>query len=457
MKGCESMRKKWLVKLVGGIVSICIGVGTALILNRNIFTDESRNIRVKADVKVKEEFNLEKEKSKTSNEALIKELKYDGCIYYNDIKYDKDVYIKTYLFEITPNMKVNENNDLFLEGIDLGWTMKIDNKDYGVLYAIPTKITINEKDQIMDSKGKKVLETLDIYLIESKINDNGKIELVNKEEKTYKEFIEEKENKEYKKFFINDLEKYKADSKESLKDETELKLLTEEIKNKYKMKKISYENFEEVYGSNYRYYVGYFLDEKNYENNVYAIRDRKEDKTYTFQKETSPSIREIFQYKDKLYALRREGDILEIELKEDKIEIINTFKNKVKHESVGECHLLGLKDGYVYFRNYKPVDSIMAFDLEKEEFKLVYNSKFEVMEDIDMFNGYIAFYKDPKNSGAKSIGVLKEDKIEILIDNIEDMKYSTELFNEDTVIIENRKEDKQTKKLFTEIKVYKLN
>ncbi|MGL4851004.1 MAG: hypothetical protein ACRC28_19120 [Clostridium sp.] len=428
--------KRFLIKW--GILGISVGAIIGIVGNYKLLKDETRTVEGKGpiELKVKEFKNLNKDKAISEKEALIKEIDIENNFLYDGMTLEKeDVYIQVFVFNKTKNMKLKDEKYLELDGEVIGKSLTIGGEVYGALNSLEPNIKIEEESLLNGDTDKR--EKVDYYLIKAKVLEDGSLKAIKKEKKKSEEFLSYNKQNEGKSDLYEYKDKYNID--------------IEKIKKEVNKKERFYEvNEIEILNSEGRYY---FLElfNKNMEI-TYVLGDREKDKIYIKKnKNENASIKGGFLYDGEIYLLERKGDIYKVKENNKTIKIIEEYKNDKRNESAIEFNLIGIEGENVYFRNALPLDSLMSFNLKEKNFNLVYDSRYEVMENMDMKDGYITFYENSKESNKKIIGYLENGKIDAKIKDIVEEKNSiTRIYKERAVIVS--KDDKGKVK----IKILKL-
>ncbi|WP_297633186.1 DUF5590 domain-containing protein [uncultured Clostridium sp.] len=443
------MKKKNI--LAWGISGICIGILMGVVTSKDLFEEETRYVQSRKKIQATELKNIENKEADKSE--LIKRFRYERDMEYSDINYeDGTLYFKSYLFDITEEMKFNDGLNIQFEGDKLSWVMEIDKKFYGVVSELEKGDIEVEKNKIISNRTGKETK-LNAFLVEFKLDEkDGKLKEIGREKKTFEEYLNEKENKEYGKFYSSEVKEYKDKNKETVEEEKikAVKLMKE----KYNIAEVEH---IEVFNSDNRYYlvIGY---NKKIEP-VYILGDRKENKEYLIENENFKiQLKSMFSYEDRILGADRFGNIFEFNIDKDNVVMKELSENEIRKKNQGEFHMIGMIDEYVYFRNYLPIDSLTAYNIKEQKFSVVYESEFKTMDGIDMKDGYISLYIEPGVRAQKMIGKLKGNKIETIIDEIPYVKGSTDYINNDILIMEALNDQPEWGQDYgTEIRVYKLN
>lgn len=442
------MRRKNI--LAWGIGGICIGILIGIVTSKDLFEEETRYVQSRKKIQATELKNIENKEENKSE--LIKRFRYERDMEYSDIKYENEtLYFKSYLFDITEGMKFNDGLNIRFEGDKLSWVMEIDKKFYGVVSELEKSHIEIEKNKIISKRTKKEAE-LDAFLVEFKLDEkDGKLKEIGREKKTFEEYLKEKEDKDYGKFYSSEVKEYRDKNKATV--EVEKIKAIKHMKEKYNVAEVEH---MEVFNSDNRYYlvIGY---NKKIEP-VYILGDRKENREYRIENENLKiQLKSMFSYENKILGADRFGNIFEFNIDKDNVIMNELSENNIRKKNQGEFHMIGMIDEYVYFRNYLPIDSLIAYNIKEQNFSIVYESKFKTMDGIDMKDGYISLYIEPGVRAQKMIGKLKGNKIETIIDEIPYVRGSTDYINDDILIMEALNDDLEWGQDYgTEIRVYKL-
>ncbi|MGL5416225.1 MAG: hypothetical protein ACRDAU_11245 [Clostridium sp.] len=435
--------KSGLVKWV--VLGVLIGTGVGVLGSYKLLNHETRTVNGKGPIKlnVDEVKNIDESSVIREKEALVKEINFDNKLFFDDMTLEKEeVYVDVFVFNKTKEMQIKDENYLMLNDEILGRSLNINGEVYGILNSLEPGINIYNDGIVSESTGKS--EKINCFLIKAKVLENGEFKEIKKEKKALEEFLKYNKKNNGKSNLHEYEEKYKYSIDfEKVKKEVSKKEKFYEVKS------------HEVFNSDGKYY---FLELFNKDMEItYVVGDREKDTLYTKKGEsTNSSIKGSFLYNDEIYLLERKGDIFKIKLDKNNIKIVEKYTNNKRNLSAIEFNLIGIEGDNVYFRNSIPLDSLMSFNLKEKNFNKIYDSEYNTMENMDMKNGYITLYENPKESNEKMIGFLKDGKIYAKIKDINTLKDSTTRIYKDRAIIISTELDEKSKMEKTKIKILKL-
>lgn len=385
---------------------------------------------------------------------------------------------EAYLFDLNENMIVKEDK-IFLGNHELTNAIKIGNKVYGYMRALEGYYLNYMSKSIENIYGGKK-EKVDIKKVKFKIHKDMKLDFISEKDVDIDKYIDRlrseipKEIKENPSF-LNYIEK---EDREYLKDNLLEKL--GEMKSELELGALK---IRDVYDSDYRYYLVTFYNGKD---SVEGIVDNKEEKIYLSNKNDfyigdSKEFTDVIYINNKFMGVLENGSVVELSIENDKLKASKTYRygnliDKISGYFVrNKGKLLGVTGDYVYILLD---EELIVFNLDSKKFDKVWRKdNYKIINNYNFNEGLILFtseyevkdkkisntedYTPTKNSledSAKvSIGRLKGNKIEIIIDEIKtDAPDITKISYYNNYALVNKYDFKEGVGLIEKIVVYNI-
>lgn len=448
------MKKKKVIGIIAGV-----GMVSILVVGSMFLKEDNLNENPFKGISLTDDRNEEKAVERKVFEAEIKNGSRFDSMTYKEGKLLLKYHVLDLKGEVSDsNIKDLEEGIVTVNGVNLsGEVLKVENKTYVIIYTG----YLNKFN--FDSNGKLYIRTIDGK--EQKF-DILELNLELLEDGSFKFFSSEKANFVYENIGFDDAytDYFESEKKRDLilNGKETIRRLTEIYKNE----EDGSLNYKNILGTNE------YVEMEDMLGEIVELKTGKIFKRNLQEKREEMFFDEIFFHENNMFARSYEGNLLELELKNGKIEVVKKYDSNIEigdEKIVGRYSILNKDNNFVYivFKGNKHVNQeiresrslIYSFDLKSKKANVIGGSDIKEKYIVNPYYGvdnYVLFNKNLEKSDKLSIGKLEGNKIKTLIEGIDAKNEFPKLWTgEEFFIVEDVTWSEQMQRIGTKIMVYK--